>query len=191
MTRWAKEQILNGELEKATNSILQIERAEDQVEQEIRQAIASLQDGFPVNFTFQEQLAELAEGLANDQVAVSFTSETLQPILLDAQESEQALRIVREAVTNAQKHSRSEQVNVTLAFDENLHQICLKVTDQGVGFDTQEPKQDGHAHFGLKIMQARAARLGGQVEIHSAQNTGTEVVFCWSPLSLNLQTKEA
>lgn len=191
MTRWAKEQILNGELEKATNSILQIERAEDQVEQEIRQAIASLQEDFPVNFTFQEQLAVLIDELTRSGAAVKFYSETLQPILLDAHESEQALRIVREAVTNAKKHSGSEEISVILTFDENNRQIYLKIKDLGVGFDPQEPKQDGRAHFGLKIMQARAARLGGQVEIHSAVNTGTEVVFCWSPLSFNLQNKEA
>jgi nitrate/nitrite-specific signal transduction histidine kinase len=191
MARWAKEQVLNGELQKATNSILQVERAGDQIEQEIRQAIASLQDEIPLNFTFQEQLAVLVAELTKSEAAVNFKSETLQPILLDIRESEQALRIVREAVTNAQKYSGSQAINVTLSYNEDSHQISLKIKDLGVGFNPQEPKEDGRPHFGLKIMQARAARLGGQFVIHSAENSGTEAIISWCPISLNLQTKEA
>lgn len=186
VTRLAMEQLQKGEVEKAAYSLQQIERAEDQAEHEIRGAIVSLQDVFPKKYTLQELLVELAGELSKNAPDVEFISHTLQPIILERQESEQALRIVREAIINAQKHSHSERILVTLLFDAESRLIKLQIKDFGVGFHPQSMAFNGRAHFGLQIMHARAARLGGQVEIHSAKNSGTEVIFYWRPSSLIL-----
>lgn len=191
MSRWAKDQMIQGDSEKALKSLAQIERAEDQAEQEIRRAIASLEDDFPLDYTLQEQLTSMADEMSKGNIPVECQSEVMIPIVLDSHESEQALRIVREAITNAQKHSRSERILVILCFGESIHQISLKVKDFGVGFDIMEPAKDGRAHFGMKIMQARAARLGGEVCIQTLANHGTEIIFSWHPSSLSYQPKES
>lgn len=149
VTPLALEQIRNGEFEKAVASLQQIEHAEDQVEHEIRGAIESLQDGFPIDFTLQEQLIELAGEMSEDAIRVEFASQTMLPILLDRQEREQILRIVREAILNAKKHSRSERVLVTLSYDDETCMAELRIKDFGVGFNPQDPNHDGRAHFGL------------------------------------------
>lgn len=191
MARWAKDQIIQGDSEKALSSLEQIERAEDQAEQEIRRAIASLEDDFPLNYTLQEQLTTMANEMSKGNIPVECQSEAMYPIVLDSHESEQALRIVREAITNAQKHSRSDRILVILCFDESIHQISLRVKDFGIGFDILESAKDGRVHFGMKIMQARAARLGGEVYIQSAVSTGTELIFSWRPSSLSYEPKES
>lgn len=191
MAHWAKDQMIQGDSEKALSSLEQIERAEDQAEQEIRRAIASLEDDFPVDYTLQEQLTSMANEMSKGNIPIEYQSEVKFPIVLDSHESEQALRIVREAITNAQKHSRSDRILVILCFDESIHQISLKVKDFGIGFDVMETVKDGRAHFGMKIMQARAARLGGEVCIHSAVSSGTELIFSWRPSSLSYEPKES
>ncbi len=189
MARWAKDQVFQGDTERALSSLNQIERAEDLAELEIRRAIASLEDDIPLNYTLQEQLAVLASEMSKENIPVECHSEAMIPIVLDAHESGEALRIVREAITNAQKHSKSDRILLTICFYKSLHQIELKVQDFGVGFDVMEPPRDGRAHFGMKIMQARAARLGGEICVHSTVNQGTEFVFSWRPSSLSCEPK--
>ncbi len=53
-------------------------------------------------------------------------------------------------------------------------QLWLTICDDGAGFAPADPKIDGK-HFGLQVMQQRAARLGGQVIIHSAPGKGTRI----------------
>lgn len=191
MAGWAKEQIRAGDYETALTSLDRVERAQDQAEQEIRRAIDSLEDRFPLQYTFQEQLTSMTGELSEENIPVAFQTEVVIPIVLNAHESEQALRIVREAITNAQKHSRSEKILVTLSADEEHHRICLQVRDFGVGFDRDKPVNDGRAHFGLKIMRVRAARLGGELRILSAENQGTEIILSWRPASFADLTMEA
>lgn len=190
MVVWAREHVAAGEQEKALMYLDQVERAQDQADQEIRRAIASLEDRFPVDYTLQEQLVSITRELSREGNPVEYRSEVVIPLVLSPHESEQALRIVREAVANAQKHSRSDRIQVVLSFDEKLQQICLKVKDFGAGFDAQSPAADGRVHFGLKIMRARAARLGGEVCIQSARDQGTEVTLSWQPASFTYRAGE-
>ncbi len=54
-----------------------------------------------------------------------------------------------------------------------------------------EPVNDGREHFGMKNMQARAARLGGEVFIHSVVGSGSKIIFSWRPSSLSYGSKES
>lgn len=179
MVRWSREHLEQGDLEKALASLQQVERAEEQAEHEIRRAIASLQDDFPVNYTLQEQLAALAGELSKAGPPVRYRSDVLLPVILPRQEGEQALRVVREAVLNAQRYSQADEVS--LRFEEAGGEIRLTVADCGVGFDPEAKPGDGRPHFGIKIMRARAARLGGRLELQSAPGRGTVVRLAWTP----------
>ena len=56
-------------------------------------------------------------------------------IQVDAVRREALLRIVREAVLNAARHSDAHAVTVRLSNDGHLH---VEVSDDGVGFDADE-----------------------------------------------------
>ena len=49
----------------------------------------------------------------------------------------------------------------------------MQIKDNGRGFNPDEAQ--GDKHFGLEIMQARAERSGGRLEIISSPGAGTEV----------------
>lgn len=188
MVQWAKDHMVEGNLEKALSTLQQIERAEEQAEHEIRRAIASLQDDFPLNYTLQEQLAVLADELSKTNPPVLFETESILPMVLPHQESEQVLRVVREALLNAQRYSQSDTVHLSMKEDQN--EIILTVQDQGVGFDCGVEPNDSRAHFGIKIMKARAVRLGGELTIQSVPRAGTMVQLRWTPASIIHHSRE-
>jgi signal transduction histidine kinase len=82
---------------------------------------------------------------------------------------QELFRLITEALNNALKHARANQVAVTLQL-ESEH-IILEVCDNGQGFD-QEQVQAG---MGLLNMRERALALGGCFEVHSQMGNGTRI----------------
>jgi signal transduction histidine kinase len=77
--------------------------------------------------------------------------------------------IFKEAVNNAARHSRCSTVSITLRAAGS--ELCLEVTDDGVGFDPGNGS-DGN---GLGSMRTRAERLGGSFDILTGPGVGTTV----------------
>jgi signal transduction histidine kinase len=77
--------------------------------------------------------------------------------------------VVLESLTNVQKHANASLVEIDglTAHDG----ISLTIVDDGAGFDRQAP-QSG---FGLQNMRDRVLSLGGQFEIHSQPDEGTNI----------------
>ena len=58
--------------------------------------------------------------------------------------------------------------------------LCLRVKDNGVGFEVEAPNQTG---MGLRVMEYRACSIGGELKISSQLNQGTEI-RCRLPLAV-------
>jgi signal transduction histidine kinase len=84
-----------------------------------------------------------------------------------------AMRILNEALTNAEKHARASLVRVRVAHAGGW--LELDVADDGAGFDPQAQAGPGEGHLGLTVMSQRAADAGGSVTIDSKAGTGTVV----------------
>jgi signal transduction histidine kinase len=80
------------------------------------------------------------------------------------------LRIVMEAITNAQKHSGATTIRIMAETSDG--EFVLSVADDGHGFD---PGSVDALTFGLRGMRERASGLGGRLEIISADGKGTTV----------------
>jgi two-component system nitrate/nitrite sensor histidine kinase NarX len=87
----------------------------------------------------------------------------------------QILGIVREALTNARKHSQARNVRLLVRCESNARYTLL-VEDDGVGMVLPRA-ESGHPgeHVGLLIMKERAMRLGGVLQIESEPGEGTRV----------------
>jgi PAS domain S-box-containing protein len=85
-------------------------------------------------------------------------------------------RIAQEAVSNAAKHGHARTVTLELRLDGNTG--VLKVTDDGIGFVTEEK----FAGLGLRTMQYRASIMEGNLRIDSRPGSGT-TVSCSFPIS--------
>jgi ligand-binding sensor domain-containing protein/signal transduction histidine kinase len=85
------------------------------------------------------------------------------------------LRVAREAVTNALQHARATAIQVHLAF--RSQEVCLRVADDGLGFEPEALASRGDGHYGLLGMRERAQRLGVALHVHSEPGKGTEITL--------------
>lgn len=168
-----------GRAEEAAGVLGRVRHVLAQASREIRQAIAALREPPSSPLSLHEHLGRLVrESEADAGAGASITSLLLPPPLsLPPEDSEQVLRVVREALVNARRHAHARQIRVRL--QQHGAEASVTVEDDGQGFDPKAPWSDGVSHFGLSIMRARAARLGGRLSVHSAPGQGTRVQLCW------------
>ena len=86
----------------------------------------------------------------------------------------EAYRIVREAARNAYRHARAQHIETEVTFGDAM--FSMRVRDDGVGIDPQTlaiGRRPGH--WGLPGMRERSESLGGQLNVWSESNAGTEV----------------
>lgn len=96
----------------------------------------------------------------------------------------QILRIIQEALRNIYKHSEAKTVRILLSHPTaDAYQVLIE--DDGVGFSEEPATAAAGEHVGLKIMQERARRFAGQLEIESEPGEGTRVI-----LTFTLKTPE-
>jgi signal transduction histidine kinase len=93
----------------------------------------------------------------------------LKPIVRD-----EAYRITREAVRNSFRHARAGLVEVEIVFGEVA--FILRVRDDGIGIDPTVLEHGYRkGHWGLPGMRERALEFGGQLQVWSRRNAGTEI----------------
>lgn len=91
--------------------------------------------------------------------------EGLQACRLDGKRGLDFLRVLQEALANVLKHSGADHVDVRIEAVNG--QLSLSVRDNGRGF-AHETTSRASGGMGLQNMHARAARLGGTLEIRSS-----------------------
>ena len=80
-------------------------------------------------------------------------------------------RVTQEALTNVARHAQATQVEVDLSCQP--HQVRLRISDNGIGFDetTQQLRREGG--WGLVGIRERVALVAGQCSIESRRGAGT------------------
>lgn len=85
---------------------------------------------------------------------------------------EHSLLIIRECLANTAKHARAANVEVAVVAGEN--KIELRITDDGIGFDTRVIKKQ-FGSYGLIGLTERVRIMGGDISINSGSQ-GTRVM---------------
>lgn len=94
---------------------------------------------------------------------------------LSTEHGAELLKLVREALSNAARHSKASRLIVTLGRTDG--HLTLAVADDGIGFDTAAPVAAGHD--GLGNMQARAEATGATMVVKSGAGRGTRIIVEW------------
>lgn len=166
----------NGMAREALAGLSQIRATIDQVSTDVRRSIASLNAAPEPRRSLQEQLCDLLQRLPEQEgAAVEFTSTVEEPLFLAQTQRAEALMVVQEALLNALRHARADQI--ALRLECSAPGVCILVEDNGVGFDPLAWSVNSPDHFGLRIMQARAARIGARFSIDSAPGHGARVAL--------------
>ncbi|MEJ2212301.1 MAG: ATP-binding protein, partial [Anaerolineae bacterium] len=127
--------------------------------------------------SLQDLLLEVVSAPDGDGAsAVQFETSLADPLFLPSSLTEQIVRIVQEATLNARRHAGGSAIHVRL--ERQSGSFVITVADDGPGFDPAAVPAG--EHFGLDIMRARAARIGGRMEVDSAPGRGTRVRLTWA-----------
>jgi CheY-like chemotaxis protein/two-component sensor histidine kinase len=98
------------------------------------------------------------------------------------------LRVLREALINARRHSEAEHVRVRVCSSEE--KLSAEVEDDGQGFDqAQERSSTTHGGMGIGVMREKANHHRGELKMESEPGQGTKVLF-QLPLQRELEEAE-
>jgi len=187
-TKWAMH-IHDGLTQSVTSAVLELQVLRQRMRLDPDAAMDELQE---VEDAMRQDLKdirrllfELQEGtIEDDRPFAAFVAELVERWKLPARVSvegdldavpaeviETAHSIVAEALVNAAKHSGSKDVAVRVRVD--AQELRIEVEDKGRGIAAVT---DDDPHFGLRLLKARAERIGGSVEIGSTPGSGVRVV---------------
>lgn len=83
-------------------------------------------------------------------------------------------RIAGEALRNAFVHAEAKSIEIEIRYDPN--RLRLKIRDDGKGIAKEVVEHKGRpGHWGLLGMRERAKNIGGNLEVWSRAQAGTEV----------------
>jgi ligand-binding sensor domain-containing protein/two-component sensor histidine kinase len=97
-----------------------------------------------------------------------------QDLRLDLEARRQLFLIFKECANNIVRHSGCSEVKFRFAVEAG--ELVLRADDNGKGFDVRAASNTASGH-GLASMRLRAARLGGNVTLESADRHGTTVTI--------------
>jgi signal transduction histidine kinase len=86
-------------------------------------------------------------------------------------------RIVEQALVNAIKHAGAKKIHITGR--SQAQGISFSIQDDGNGMDVNSilPGKTTNPGLGLRLMRERARILGGNLQIRSARESGTEILL--------------
>ncbi|WP_345378430.1 GAF domain-containing sensor histidine kinase [Pseudonocardia yuanmonensis] len=142
----------------------------DETVREIRTSIFDLHTADQGDAGLRRRLLDTVEDVVADSgmassVRTSGPVDTLVPVDLVPH----VLAAVREATSNAVRHSGGRSVTVTL---EAAADLVLQVVDDGTGLP------DDVARSGLRNLADRAEELGGSLEVRRRPGGGTRLTWC-------------
>jgi PAS domain S-box-containing protein len=110
-------------------------------------------------------------------IVMHFVADRLQPRPSPPIETV-CFRVVQEALTNIARHAQARQVWITLR--QHAAVLDLIVRDDGIGFDVDAARAQAAQGKGLGLlgMEERVRLVGGQLDIVTAPESGTEIHVC-------------
>jgi len=145
----------------------------DQVLLQSRQSIRDLRDEQAPASALAFVLAQVAESystLAETTFALS-TIGVMRPICFQVQSEIE--RIGTEALVNAFRHAHAKHILIELNCSDK--RLVVTIRDDGVGIDEDLLLEGRPGHWGIRGMRERSNSMGGQIEISTQKNQGTEV----------------
>jgi signal transduction histidine kinase/ligand-binding sensor domain-containing protein len=143
---------------------------------EARDAVQNLRSSIFDSLELVRRLRHVAESVSIDRagrgpaihVAAHGTPRALEPVVAN-----EVYRIASEALHNAVRHARAQQIGVEVCCDER--QLRVRVRDDGKGFEEPQRSERADGHFGVAGMHERAKVVGGVLEVWTKPGAGTGV----------------
>lgn len=122
-------------------------------------------DGLSLEAFIQKELQKLDDA---EFCKTSFHSD-LGELQVSKEEKIIMIRVIQECLNNAIKHANPTSIEIVIS--QNEQGKFLRITDDGVGFDSTEEKQDS----GLVNLSKRMEMIGGKFQLSSSIGEGTSI----------------
>jgi PAS domain S-box-containing protein len=141
---------------------------------EARRSVEALRRPYLLeNGNLQDALRRLAAQL-DSSISTQVVYEVIgTPYPLSCDLENNLFRIGQEALTNAIKHAKADEIRLELIYEPT--QCSLRIQDDGQGFEVEN--QAMRNGFGLIGMAERAERIRAELKIQSHLGQGTEIVI--------------
>jgi two-component system NarL family sensor kinase len=107
-------------------------------------------------------------------------STRLRSYSISSDHAVESFRISQQALHNVETHAEATLVQLELW--EESDELCLRITDNGCGFNVQAMQANKERGIGLSNMRQRVQRLGGSINLRSRPGeTAVEVRFPPAP----------
>ena len=171
-----------------------LDRAADRADlDEIREIVPLLRTGVDESYqdvrellnNFRTQLGEGGLLHAAEEAVARFRRQTGVEVSLRSdglmggtpltrEQQLEALFILQEALSNVRKHAEAGKVDIHLS---NRTRFRMEITDDGIGYDPGSLADRPEGHFGRRIMQERARRMGATLTVSTAPGQGVSIVL--------------
>lgn len=144
------------------------------VRKEARRLAANLHPTALEDLGLTTALQSLANGFeSRSGVKTNFTADTggINDLTISTELAIGVYRVLQEALNNILKHAQASNIDAYLTITND--KICLKVTDNGLGFTVGE--RADKSSLGLVSMRERALMMNGSLTIDSAPGKGTTI----------------
>ena len=170
-----RKRLRDGDGEMADGLLARLTDVAQHAHEDVRESILALKAASSEDWSFLPTLGRYLEdfraqyGMATELlVADGVSEETFTP-----QAGVQLLRVIQEALNNARRHAGP--CRVCMSIERQGDQACIRVTDDGCGFEPRDLELRDGDHFGLAFMRERMAQIAGSVTIDSQRGAGTSV----------------
>jgi signal transduction histidine kinase len=151
LSKWLEQATEEGRT--ALNSLRASTAEKNNLAEAFRRAIDECRRGSPIEASFS------VKGICRE----------MHPVVRD-----EIYRIGYEAIRNAWAHSGGERIEVTLEYAQDL---TLRISDNGVGMDSEVIEKGKEGHFGLPGMRERAGGIGSRFTLISSPGTGSVITL--------------
>ncbi|HEY0285419.1 MAG TPA: ATP-binding protein [Pseudomonas sp.] len=141
-----------------------------QLQRQVRELITSARltmDGRSLRQALADSVAEFSRRC----IIVFELDNRLADDALNPETELQILQIIREALTNAVRHSHARHVRIELRQTQE-GEVSVSVEDDGIGL---RPASGEENHFGLAIIRERASSIGARLSIEPIRPHGVRV----------------
>ncbi len=138
---------------------------------DIRGFIYDLRPTLPSPEDLRRALVEVADEVRRTG-STSVTVEVAEGVLLPSDAAAELVAIVREALSNVQRHAEATRASVQLTI--RGERLRLVIGDDGRGFDPQGRRT--RQQHGLSNIRDRAVALGGRARVRSRSGHGTRIL---------------
>jgi signal transduction histidine kinase len=176
--------LMERDVRAAADELFKIEELARRTTKEIRQMLFTLR---PLALESQGLVSALEQlgGKMRETYGQSVKIEAKDDVAADVEMGKLGVlfSIAEEAVNNARKHARAEEIRVRLWREGDL--LRMDVSDNGVGFDVaaMEASYESRGSLGMVNLHERAELVSGLLRIRSSPGRGTTVSLTM-PLSI-------